>query len=251
MGKRWKLIRAMLKNEGYTTTDSTEGISIQSIDPDGLITWTDAEGTTHESYYGGESVATTITISNVPTTMTSGSTQTLIATNDMGDVITDEVTFTSNNTSYITVSGAVLTGLGSGSTTITATVDDVSSTTESIRVLAYDIEATITVGDRGIGKVGWVKDASFPPVTHGSISPTSAADLLERLICSDNYDGTYTFELGSNVPATLSNPVVIDGVEYNMNISGGTGAYWTKVIGENPLGAIGNTVAIKINITAS
>ena len=144
MGKRWKLIRAMLKNEGYTTTDSTEGISIQSIDPDGLITWTDAEGTTHESYYGGESVATTITIlflyknrwSNVPPTMISGSTQTLIATNDMGDVITDEVTFTSNNTSYITVSGAVLTGLGSGSTTITATVDDVSSTTESIRVLS-------------------------------------------------------------------------------------------------------------------
>ena len=53
MGKRWKLIRAMLKNEGYTTTDSTLDVSIQSIDPDGLIHWTDAEGTTHESYYDG------------------------------------------------------------------------------------------------------------------------------------------------------------------------------------------------------
>lgn len=139
MGKRWKLIRAMLKNEGYTTTDSTLDVSIQSIDPDGLIHWTDENGVQQETYYDGESGAAIIIILELGTTMTIGNTQKLKAENDTGEDITTECYFTSNDTKILTVvegGGPTITAIASGSATITATYGDDSATTDPITVIS-------------------------------------------------------------------------------------------------------------------
>lgn len=131
MAKRWKLIRTMLSAEGYTSVNSAEGITFQSIDADGLIHWTDSEGVQHESFYDGESVSTTITIT-APENMAIGVTVDLIAENDMGDNITSTVTFTSGDPDVVSVSGYTITAESAGTTTITARVGDIS---ESISII--------------------------------------------------------------------------------------------------------------------
>ena len=199
MAKRWKLIRSMLSAEGYTSVDSAEGVTFQSIDADGLIHWTDADGNAHESYYDGESVATTITISGVPVGMTIegiNATATLVATDDEGTDITSLVSFVSSSAN-ITVSGAALRAETTGlTTTITATMDDLTTISSAIPVYAVP---SITNTDPGIVIGQTLTDVSFA-ATDGSGSNVWTIETNGTLVFVDN--------LLSGVPDTATTTVV-------------------------------------------
>jgi hypothetical protein len=140
--KRWKFIRTMLSNVGYTTIDSVSDIVITNIDSNGYIYYTDENGNAVKALYN----STTPIVVNSDTTSiffetslylagSSAYTYAYSVTNQDGLLVNSETTFTSNN-SNIVATGATgtLTAVASGTTTINVVHNDGPSGVTSVTV---------------------------------------------------------------------------------------------------------------------
>jgi len=140
--KKWKLIRTMLSNVGYSTIDSVSDIVITNIDSDGYIYYTDEHGNAVKALYN----STTPIVVNSDTTSISFATSLYLAgssaytyayavTNQDGLLVTSETTFTSNNPAIVaTGATGTLTAVASGTTTINVVHNDGPSGVTSVTV---------------------------------------------------------------------------------------------------------------------
>lgn len=128
MAKRWKYVRTMLANVGYTTIESAEDITIESIDENGYIHYTDENGNEVKATYNSttpivvDSDTQTITFVG-DLSMVSGTTQTISFDNeDDLDVTSEMVSIVSDDDAVISTGGTYgedLTAGITGTTTIT------------------------------------------------------------------------------------------------------------------------------------
>lgn len=161
--KRWKLIRSMLASVGYTTIDSAEGVTIQSIDDNGYITYTDADGNIVKAKYNSTTpiaVDTEVSTINIALTSvylagvsgyTALATLTSEDTDPNGDAydISHEITRTASSdpTKFITggTYGTTLSAVAEGSSNYEVYHPDVSATT-AITVGQINSEINVSGG---------------------------------------------------------------------------------------------------------
>ena len=182
--KRWKLVRTMLSNVGYTTLDSVSNISITDIDSDGYIYYTDENGDRVKALYNSTSPIivdpTTDTISFTSSVNylagVSGYTTTLQVKNDYLVDVTHETTFVSSNPSVVSVSGAILTAVASGTSTITATHYTTATATTSITVGQYN--TTISASGGTIDPTG---SGAFQVTGTSAVTITNVLTLKNQL----------------------------------------------------------------------
>jgi len=160
MAKRWKLIRTMLANVGYTSIESAADITIQSIDADGWITYLDQNGDQVKAQYNStipivvdSDTETIIFDSQIYLAGLSAATYTYAVTNENGLDVTSEITFTSTDATIATTGGTngrVITAVQSGTTTVTLYHEDwISSATTALA----SGQTNVIVGVLGTGLV--------------------------------------------------------------------------------------------------
>jgi hypothetical protein len=193
MIKKWKLVRIMLGNVGYTTIDSARNINITDIDSDGYIYYTDENNDNVKALYDStEPIIVNPSLDTISFTShvnylagTSGYTTTLQVKNDNLIDVTNKTHFVSSNTRIVSVNGAVLTAVASGTCNITATHDTTATATTSITVgpfvdtLSHDPSTESIPSDGTYNAVNWVNSL-------GQIIPVSQLTLT----LSENPFGT-------------------------------------------------------------
>jgi uncharacterized protein YjdB len=164
--------QATLPNRGFVWT--TSNANVATVDGTGVVTGVGAGSAVITATSEGKSASSTftvmqgavasVTVTPSPITMVAGqSTQLAASARDAsGSVITGKsVVWSSSNTAVASVTAqGVVSGVGAGSTTITATVDGVSGT------------SAVTVSDVPVAKV--VVSPQAPTVTTGSSAQLTA-----------------------------------------------------------------------------
>jgi len=150
--KRWKYIRRTLASVGYTTIESAQDITIQSMDVDGWVYYKDQNGDNVKATYNtlipivvDSDTETIVFDSTIYIGGVSAYTYTYVVTNENALDVTSEITFFSNDIAIATTGGTngrLITAIDDGATTVTLYHEDWDGVTNAT---ASGI-TTVTVG---------------------------------------------------------------------------------------------------------
>lgn len=150
------------------------------------------ENTTIRAYWTQSNIPVTgISLSKSNTSVTVGSTVTLIATVTPSNATNKTITWSTSNSSVATVSNGTVTGKSSGTVTITATSNNGKSASCSITVQAVGTNGW--VGSANAGSISISKTSFAASLDNANVSNSASADINTLRYRVYNSDGlTYT-----------------------------------------------------------